>query len=172
MPGPSWNQWRNQMLQITTRSFAFPSVLFDYTTSSSLITDSVAQIFHYLVIYIAHLVSFLSPHRPKNHDRETQEQILCDQEAFYCRPAAHYHQLSRVQPSRQWVLQMCQHLGEVLLLQTKRRGPDREMKSAADLFTGSLTDKEQASLLPHTVTKQVMRKLLLAIIISELIKGY
>ena len=87
--------------------------------------------------YCSHWWCFfpVSPHRPENHDGETEEQILCDQEAFHCRPAANHHQLSWVQPSGQRVLQECQHLGEVLLLQIKRRRLDREMNSATELFT-------------------------------------
>lgn len=32
--------------------------------------------------------------RPEDHDGKTEEQILCDQETFHCRPAANHLQLS------------------------------------------------------------------------------
>lgn len=79
-------------------------------------------------------LSLFCPHRPKDYDRKTQEQILCDQETFYCRPTANHHQLSRVQPPRQRVLQVCQHLRKIFLLQIKRRRSDWEMKPASELF--------------------------------------
>lgn len=164
MPGPSWNQWKNRRLQITTRSSAFPLVsehFFDYTAAFP------SSWLHCLIHNDRSSLLRFGPDRPEDHDRETEEQILCDQEAFHCRPAANHHQLSRVQPFRQRVLQVCQHLGEVLLLQIKRWRPDREMNSTTELFTDFLTDEEQLSQLPHTEMEPITRKTLLAIVISE-----
>lgn len=60
--------------------------------------------------------------RLKNHDRASKEPILRDEKAVYRRPAEGDHKLQRVQPSRQRVLQVCQHAGEIFLLQTEGSG--------------------------------------------------
>ncbi|XP_067397438.1 histone acetyltransferase KAT2A isoform X1 [Emydura macquarii macquarii] len=59
------------------------------------------------------------PHRPEDHDGAPEEPLLRHQEALHRRPAAHRHQLPGVQPARQRLLQVCQHPGEVLLLQAE-----------------------------------------------------
>ncbi|XP_035424350.1 histone acetyltransferase KAT2A isoform X1 [Cygnus atratus] len=67
------------------------------------------------------------PHRPEDDDGAPEEPLLCHQEAVHRRPAAHHHQLPRVQPARQRLLQVCQHPGEVLLLQAQGGGAHRQV---------------------------------------------
>ena len=69
----------------------------------------------------------LCSRRPEDDERAAEEQVLHHAEALHGRHAAHLHQLPRVQPARERVLQVCQPTGEVLLHQDQGGGPHREV---------------------------------------------
>lgn len=108
MPGPSWSPWRNLKPPTITRSSAFPSV-----------GCHVICIFGNRILCSRNFTFKWTLLRPEDHDRASKEPILCDEKAVYRRPAESDHKLQRVQPSRQRVLQVRQHAGEIFLLQTE-----------------------------------------------------
>lgn len=66
-------------------------------------------------------------HRPEDDERASEEQVLHHAQALHGRHAAHLHQLPRVQPAGERILQVRQPTGEVLLHQNQGGGTYRKV---------------------------------------------